>query len=65
MILCTVAAGFSPHIGTPQSFIFMRHWVRPKRMRGCSWIWYGSALSDYTAASRWTCSMLCLKAEKS
>jgi hypothetical protein len=24
MILCAVAAGFSPRIGTPQSFIFMR-----------------------------------------
>jgi hypothetical protein len=36
MILCIVAAGFSPHIGTLQSFIFMRHRVRPRRMKDCS-----------------------------
>ena len=35
MILCIVAAGFSPHIGIRPSFIFMRHRVRPRRMRDC------------------------------
>jgi len=36
MILCIVAAGFSPHIGVPQSYIFMRHRVHPRRMGDCS-----------------------------
>jgi hypothetical protein len=35
MILCIVAAGFSPHIGTLQSSIFMRHRVCASRMRDC------------------------------
>jgi len=39
MILCIVAAGFSPHIGVPQSYIFMRHWVRPSA--------WGTALIAY------------------
>jgi len=35
MILCVVAAGFSPHIGTPQSFLFMHLGALPVHGRLC------------------------------